>query len=114
VLNEKHPKYNEILKELKETNSDIHNIVHSPKLQALKQLVVDLIEGEHRILIFAQYTSTLDLIENDLFKKHIPNLTYLRLDGSTENSKRYPLCKKFNSDPTINVLLLTTRVVILI
>jgi TATA-binding protein-associated factor len=111
VLNEKHPKYSEIMNDLKSSNTNIHSIEHSPKLLALKDLIKNLILGEHRILIFAQYHSTLDLIEKDLFKVYLPEVTFMRIDGNTETSKRFPICQKFNSDPTIDVLLLTTRVV---
>jgi hypothetical protein len=34
-------------------------------------------------------------------------VTYLRLDGSVESDKRFDIVKAFNSDPTIDVLLLT-------
>ena len=66
--------------------------------------------ADHRVLIFAQHKSTLDLIENLVFKAHLPNISYLRLDGSVEASARYPIVSKFNSDMTIDVLLLTTHV----
>lgn len=36
-------------------------------------------------------------------------MTYLRLDGSVETEKRFEIVKAFNSDPTIDVLLLTTH-----
>lgn len=67
-------------------------------------------EGNHRVLIFAQHKSTLDLIEELVFKPHLSNISYLRLDGSVEASARYPIVSKFNSDMTIDVLLLTTHV----
>jgi TATA-binding protein-associated factor len=38
------------------------------------------------------------------------SVTYLRLDGSVETEKRFEIVKAFNSDPTIDVLLLTTHV----
>ncbi|KAM2186588.1 hypothetical protein ACFX1S_028940 [Malus domestica] len=38
------------------------------------------------------------------------SVTYLRLDGSVEPEKRFDIVKAFNSDPTIDVLLLTTHV----
>lgn len=66
--------------------------------------------SDHRVLIFAQHKSTLDLIENLVFKAHLPTLSYLRLDGSVEASSRYPIVSKFNTDMTIDVLLLTTHV----
>lgn len=67
-------------------------------------------EGNHRVLIFAQHKSTLDLIEELVFKPHLTNISYLRLDGSVEASARYPIVSKFNIDMTIDVLLLTTHV----
>ena len=39
----------------------------------------------------------------------ICSVTYLRLDGSIEPDKRFDVVKAFNSDPTIDVLLLTTH-----
>lgn len=40
---------------------------------------------------------------------HDNSVTYLRLDGSVESEKRFDIVKAFNSDPTIDVLLLTTH-----
>lgn len=37
------------------------------------------------------------------------SVTYLRLDGSVDPEKRFEIVKAFNSDPTIDVLLLTTH-----
>lgn len=64
----------------------------------------------HRVLIFAQHKSTLDLIEEVVFKAHLPQISYLRLDGGVEPTARYPIVSKFNTDMTIDVLLLTTHV----
>jgi TATA-binding protein-associated factor len=52
----------------------------------------------------------LDIIETDLFKQHMPSVTYMRLDGGTETSKRHAIVQTFNSDPSIDCLLLTTHV----
>ncbi|GER39803.1 TATA-binding protein-associated factor BTAF1 [Striga asiatica] len=38
------------------------------------------------------------------------DVTYLRLDGSVQPEKRFEIVKAFNSDPTIDALLLTTHV----
>ncbi|KAK1287547.1 Chromatin structure-remodeling complex protein SYD [Acorus calamus] len=103
--------------------SELHEIHHSPKLVALQEILeecgigVDLgsdsaaaTVGEHRVLIFAQHRSFLDIIEKDLFQARMKSVTYLRLDGSVEPEKRFEIVKAFNSDPTIDVLLLTTHV----
>lgn len=109
----------------KDTKPSFHDLHHSPKLLALKEILEEcgiglqsgsadspaLGEGgQHRVLIFAQLKSFLDIIEKDLFQSHMKGVTYLRLDGSIEPDKRFDIVKAFNSDPTIDVLLLTTHV----
>jgi TATA-binding protein-associated factor len=66
--------------------------------------------SQHRVLIFCQMKQMLDIIETDLFKAHMQSVTYMRLDGSTEASKRHAIVQTFNSDPSIDCLLLTTHV----
>lgn len=66
--------------------------------------------NQHRALIFCQLKAMLDIVENDLLKKHLPAVSYLRLDGSVPPSARHHIVTKFNSDPSIDVLLLTTQV----
>ncbi|XP_077236335.1 ROOT GROWTH DEFECTIVE 3 isoform X2 [Tasmannia lanceolata] len=103
--------------------SELHELHHSPKLVALQEILeecgigLDASSsegvagvGQHRVLIFAQHKSFLDIIERDLFQTHMKSITYLRLDGSVEPEKRFEIVKAFNSDPTIDVLLLTTHV----
>ncbi|RAL50435.1 hypothetical protein DM860_016902 [Cuscuta australis] len=103
------------------TVSELHKLHHSPKLVALQEILeecgigIDASEGpinvgQHRVLIFAQHKAFLDIIEKDLFHAQMKNVTYLRLDGSVEPDKRFEIVKTFNSDPTIDVLLLTTHV----
>ncbi|GFP81580.1 tata-binding protein-associated factor btaf1 [Phtheirospermum japonicum] len=116
-----------LLSELVPANSDIsselHKIHHSPKLVALQEIMEEcgigvdasssegpITVGQHRVLIFAQHKALLDIIEKDLFHTHMKNVTYLRLDGSVEPEKRFEIVKAFNSDPTIDALLLTTHV----
>lgn len=103
--------------------SELHSLHHSPKLVALQEILQECgigldasssdstpTVGQHRVLIFAQHRSLLDIIERDLFQAHMKSVTYLRLDGSVEQSKRFEIVKTFNSDPTIDILLLTTNV----
>lgn len=44
------------------------------------------------------------------FRAHLPNVTYLRLDGSVTASERHKIVTSFNEDPSIDVLLLTTHI----
>ncbi|KAA8528192.1 hypothetical protein F0562_035557 [Nyssa sinensis] len=103
--------------------SELHKLHHSPKLVALQEILEEcgigvdascsegsVSVGQHRVLIFAQHKALLDIIERDLFHVHMKNVTYLRLDGSVEPERRFEIVKTFNSDPTIDALLLTTRV----
>ncbi|CAO3616747.1 unnamed protein product [Cunninghamella echinulata] len=129
VVNEKHPSYHKVQDKLRRSNQTLHDIQNAPKLLALKQLLGDcgigvtITESEsdpaamavgavsqHRALIFCQLKTMLDIIENDLFKKLMPTVSYLRLDGSVDSSRRHELVTKFNADPSIDVLLLTTHV----
>lgn len=72
---------------------------------------VEATTAPHRVLIFAQVKQMLDLIETDLFAKYMSTVTYLRLDGQISDPiKRHELVQRFNSDPSIDVLLLTTHV----
>lgn len=44
------------------------------------------------------------------YRAHLPTVTYLRLDGSVPAGDRHDLVYKFNTDPSIDLLLLTTHV----
>lgn len=70
----------------------------------------DVSVNQHRALIFFQLKAMLDIVENDLLKAHLPAVTYLRLDGGVSPGSRFEIVEKFNSDPSIDVLLLTTQV----
>lgn len=70
----------------------------------------DSIASQHRVLIFCQMRQMLDIIEEDLFRVLMPSVTYMRLDGSTPANQRHGVVQTFNSDPSIDCLLLTTSV----
>ncbi|XP_057418045.1 DNA topoisomerase 2-like isoform X2 [Lotus japonicus] len=106
-----------------DANLELGNLRHSPKLDALFEILkksgigVDasgseaaVSVGQHKVLIFAQHKAFLDIIEKCLFQTHMKNVKYLRLDGSNEPETHFKIVQDFNSDPNINVLLLTTHV----
>lgn len=64
----------------------------------------------HKCLIFAQFSRSLDIVEKCLFAPHMPSLRYLRLDGNISLERRTEIVNQFNSDESIRVLLLTTKV----
>ncbi|XP_063818105.1 TATA-binding protein-associated factor 172 isoform X2 [Pseudophryne corroboree] len=124
VLSAQHPEYKKITEQLATQNSSLRDIQHAPKLSALKQLLLDCglgnagtpesgteaVVAQHRILIFCQLKSMLDIVEHDLLKPHLPSITYVRLDGSIPAGQRHSIVSRFNNDPSIDVLLLTTHV----
>lgn len=79
--------------------------------QQQQQLIsADGVISEHRALIFCQLKDMLDIVENELLRKYLPSVTFMRLDGSTDPRDRQSIVRKFNEDPSIDVLLLTTKV----
>ena len=63
-----------------------------------------------KCLIFAQFTQSLDVVENFLFAPHMSSLKYLRLDGRVPAEKRSSIADRFNNDQSIRCMLLTTKV----
>lgn len=78
----------------------------SPKFKRLKVLLPTLLNEGHRVLIFSQWTRCLDLLGCLLESLE---LSFLRLDGSTNIGERQKLIDKFNNDERIPVFLLSTR-----
>ncbi|KAH8692814.1 putative TBP associated factor [Talaromyces proteolyticus] len=127
VIKEGHKQYEDVQKWLGTKQTNIRDIAHAPKLSALRDLLVDCgigvdpnTEGEldtgasyvspHRALIFCQMKEMLDIVQEDVLKQLLPSVQYLRLDGSVEATKRQNIVNQFNTDPSYDVLLLTTSV----
>ena len=66
----------------------------SAKRQACMELIKSAIEGEHRMLVFSQFTSMLALLEENLIKEGI---AYYKITGSTSKEERIRLVKEFNN-----------------
>ena len=45
-----------------------------------------------------------------VYRKCLPSVTFMRLDGSTPANSRHHVVNRFNDDPSIDLLLLTTTV----
>lgn len=65
----------------------------SGKMQLLEEILQESIEGGHRILLFSQFTTMLQLIRKKLEELKIPSLY---LDGSTPITDRGYLVNSFN------------------
>ncbi|XWS34406.1 hypothetical protein CRYUN_Cryun21dG0035800 [Craigia yunnanensis] len=89
----------------KRTLSNEH-VMLSAKCQALSELLPSLKRNGHRVLIFSQWTSMLDILEWTL---DVIGVTYRRLDGSTQVTDRQTIVDDFNNDTSIFACLLSTR-----
>jgi len=73
----------------------IDNYKHdSGKLLQLEEIVQDAIEGNHRILLFSQFSSMLGIIAKKLDSMHFE---YFYLDGSTPILDRGEMVNRFNN-----------------
>ena len=65
----------------------------SGKLDLLYGRLETAIASGHRVLVFSQFTSMLELISKGLDER---NINYFYIDGSTPPEKRIELCNRFN------------------
>nr|XP_026691907.1 lymphocyte-specific helicase-like [Ciona intestinalis] len=81
-------------------------ISSSGKLQLLDRMLPVLKKKGHKILLFSQMTSLLDILEDFCnFRNH----SYVRLDGSTKCEVRQERIDEYNRDPDLFIFLLSTR-----
>ena len=78
----------------------------SGKLQLMDKMVAKLIERDHRIIIFSQFTTMLDILEEWLGGRSI---TYERVDGGVRGSERQLSINRFNESKESKVFLLSTK-----
>ena len=107
VLNDQHPLQKEMAAYFKSNRTNIHDIIHSGKMAALHQLLLDcgltgddqpndaMLDAElrtplnpHRILLFAQKKIMLNLIVADVLQRHMSYIKFLRLDGDVKPHDR--------------------------
>lgn len=94
-----------------DTNDQISSLLHSSNGGDARYHNDDEIgNGDSKCLLFAQFTQSLDVVEEFLLKRYMPSLRYLRLDGQVPANKRGALVDAFNTDPSIKLMLLTTKV----
>ncbi|KAK0070107.1 SWI/SNF-matrix-actin-related regulator of chromatin subfamily A-like protein 1 [Biomphalaria pfeifferi] len=76
------------------------------KLNSVKQYLLDLIESDKKFLIFGHHTEMLDCIEECLTLKSSQS-KYIRIDGKTPSEQRSFFCKKFQTDSSYRVAILS-------
>jgi ATP-dependent DNA helicase len=82
-------------------------IFSSGKMLLLDQMVPYLLERDHKILIFSQFKTQLDILEDWATLFH--SWPVCRIDGSVKQQDRRSQIKAFNEDPDVRLFLLSTR-----
>lgn len=78
----------------------------SGKLEALDRLLPKLLKFGHKVLIFSQFTTVLNILEDWLTWRKIASV---RLDGQVRHEQRAERIEQFNKDPKLSVFLLSAR-----
>ncbi len=78
----------------------------TPKLTCLLDRLQELMDEGHSALVFSQFTSFLDVVEEAFGTHAIP---FVRLDGSTPTPKRKKLVQAFQEGHTPSVFLLSLK-----
>ncbi|KAI6195415.1 HEAT and SNF2-related and DNA RNA helicase domain containing protein [Aphelenchoides besseyi] len=67
--------------------------------------------SQHRALIFCQWRASVDLVARYLDDGSLgTGVKYLRLDGTIQANDRQGIVDRFNNDPSIDLLLVTTHI----
>lgn len=77
----------------------------SGKHDLLVEKISTAISDGHKVLVFSQFVSYLDLLERDLKKK----MHYYRLTGSTSKEKRAQYVREFQETPYASVFLISLK-----
>ncbi|PSN70825.1 SNF2 family helicase/ATPase-like protein PasG [Corynespora cassiicola Philippines] len=93
-----------------ETEPDETVVTTSGKMLLLDSLLPELLDRGHKVLIFSQFTTTLDLLSQYLTLRSWP---HARIDGSVAQTDRQSQILSFNTPSTAkdatNVFILSTR-----
>jgi len=76
----------------------------SGKFDAFKDLVTDIIEEGHKVLVFSQFVQMLHIIRSWLQINHMP---FAYLDGASKD--RFDQVDLFNNDPNIPIFLISLK-----
>lgn len=77
----------------------------SKMIQCLDILNNAILSG-HKVLLFSQFTSMLDILKKELDESSIP---YMELTGKTKSDKRLEMVNKFNTENDVKVLLISLK-----
>ncbi|XP_006814094.2 SWI/SNF-related matrix-associated actin-dependent regulator of chromatin subfamily A-like protein 1 [Saccoglossus kowalevskii] len=74
------------------------------KIPAIRRYMFDLLDGDHKFLMFAHHQSLLDALCTALTEK---KYNFIRIDGSTTSDQRKVLCDQFQDDVDCKVAILS-------
>lgn len=94
-------------RELHKNDADYGEYTKSGKMVVVKALLEMWRKEKHRILLFSQTRTMLDILEKFIKSE---GYTYRRMDGTTPIQNRMGLVDEFNAREDIYVFLLTTKV----
>jgi superfamily II DNA or RNA helicase len=78
----------------------------SAKLSGLMEMLGEIIESGHKILVFSQFVEMLTLIRTELEKE---KYTYEYIDGQTPAKERLDKVNRFNADESIPIFLISLK-----
>ncbi|KAI9093173.1 hypothetical protein K1719_027187 [Acacia pycnantha] len=84
----------------------LSDVKHCGKMRAIEKLLFSWISQGDKILLFSYSVRMLDILEKFLIRK---GYCFSRLDGSTPTNLRQSLVDDFNSSPSKQVFLISTR-----
>lgn len=82
-------------------------VTASGKMLLLDRLLPALFREDHKVLIFSQFTTQLDILED--YCRELRGWGVCRIDGSVSQQDRRSQIANFNNDAEFNVFLLSTR-----
>lgn len=82
----------------------VSQIEDQPKLNQLKEILEELAQGHHKIIIWGIYNHELTLIEREV-QKIFGDDSWVRLDGSVLATKRQDMIDRFQTDHTCKVFI---------
>ena len=82
-------------------------ITSSGKMLLLDRLVPCLMSKGHKVLLFSQFKTQLDILEDWATQLHSWNCC--RIDGGVSQADRQAQIRAFNTDPNYRIFLLSTR-----
>lgn len=90
-----------------DSDPDESLVLASGKMQLLDRLVTCLLGKGHKLLIFSQFKTQLDIISD--WASVLRSWKYCRIDGAIAQADRQAQIERFNTDADCKIFLLSTR-----